>query len=109
MDYILPLPMMVSGKAVSTNIFLNGKEMQTVVDQDNLYKEITFQPKMQPALQFGAWERGKGLTNGKAKDITVFNRELAALEILQLAKQTSFNAILSTNNPLRLSPQKKIY
>ena len=95
-----------SGKASGYKIFLNGKEMQTVVDQDNLYKEITFQPKMQPALQFGAWERGKGLTNGKAKDITVFNRELAALEILQLAKQTSFNAILN-KQPAALSPTEK--
>jgi len=84
-----------SGKAAGYKLFLNGTEMQTTVDQDNLYKDITFPSKMQPDIQFGAWERGKGLTNGKAKDITVFTRELSAIEIMQLARQSSFNGILN--------------
>ncbi|MEJ7913591.1 MAG: DUF1553 domain-containing protein, partial [Chitinophagaceae bacterium] len=95
-----------SGKASGYKLYFNGIEMQTTVDQDNLYKDITFPASMQPALQFGAWERGTGLTNGKAKDITVFGRELAALEIMQLAKQSSFNSLLN-KQPAQLSPADK--
>ncbi len=85
-----------SSKAGGFKIYLNGTEMQTVTDQDNLYKDIVFaDPKQQPALQFGAWERGMGLTGGKIKDITVFSRDLAYLEVLQIADSKSFTEIFN--------------
>jgi hypothetical protein len=85
-----------SGKAGGYKVFLNGSEMSTRVEQDNLYKDIVFPSTMQPALQFGAWERGPGLTNAKAKEITVFRRELSLLDIGQLAKTSAVNKLLNT-------------
>jgi cytochrome c553 len=84
-----------ASKADGYKLYLNGSEMPTLVDQDNLYKDIVFPPNMQPALQFGAWERGKGLINGKAKDITVFSRDLCAMEVRHLANPQANTAILN--------------
>jgi hypothetical protein len=85
-----------SAKASGLRIYLNGTELQTTIDQDNLYKDIMFKdPKTQPGLQFGGWDRGKGFTGGLQRDITVFSRDLAALEVLQLADQKKFKAIVN--------------
>ncbi len=93
-----------SGTAKGLNIFLDGREMACTVDQDNLYKDILATDKdARPPLQFGAWERGKGLTGGKINDITVFDRELSPLEALQLADPESSGKILR-KAPGQLSP-----
>lgn len=71
-----------SSTAAGYRIFLNGAEMTTTIDQDKLYKDILFEdPGSQPGLQFGAWERGKGLAGGQAFDIMIYDRQLSTLEI----------------------------
>ncbi len=83
------------GKASGFKIYLDGIELQTTVDQDNLYKDIMFKdPKQQPGLQFGGWDRGKGFTGGRQKDITVFSRDITSLEVLQLANRKRFDTII---------------
>lgn len=83
-----------SSTAAGFKVYLNGNEMQTNTDQDNLYKDIIFSDtSMHPPLQFGAWERGKGLTGGAANDITVFNRALTPLEVMQLAGQPVYKQV----------------
>lgn len=79
-----------SSKAQGLQLYLNGEKKDLLVDQDLLYKDILFDnPGSQPGLQFGAWERGKGLEGGKMRDIYVFNRALSSLEVSSLAdKQT---------------------
>jgi hypothetical protein len=97
-----------SSKASGFKLFMDGAEMPTVVDQDNLYKDIIISgdPKKQPAIQFGAWDRGKGLMNGKIKDIAVFSRDLSHLEVLQLADTKSFSAVVN-KKPADLSVTEK--
>lgn len=88
-----------SSLAEGYKIYQNGIELQTVVDQDKLYKDILFDdPKMQPGLQFGAWDRGKGLTGGKIKDITVISRDLTPLEVLQLARPALFKETITKDH-----------
>ena len=104
-----------SGKASGYNIYLNGNEMPATVDQDNLYKGILFKRYKgiilganfpQPAIQFGAWERGKGLAGGKMKEIKVFNRQLTPIEILQVCNNNTFAKFFS-KSPLQLSLAEK--
>lgn len=85
-----------SSKASGLRVYMNGKEMETDIDQDNLYKDIILWGSPQ-SLQLGAWSRGKGLTGGKANDVLVFDRELTALEIQQLYQPTTFTGIASKN------------
>lgn len=82
-----------SGKAKGYKLYLNGEEVETVIDQDNLYKDIILNGSPQ-SLQLGAWERGKGLTGGKANDVTVFDRALTSLETRQLFNAGTFKTIL---------------
>ncbi|MEO6001118.1 MAG: DUF1553 domain-containing protein [Chitinophagaceae bacterium] len=96
-----------SSSASGYKIYLNGEEMETTIDQDKLYKDIVFYDNNPPGLQFGAWERGKGLAGGKANDITVFNRELSSLEIIQLYNAKTFAGILS-KQPDNLLPAEKV-
>lgn len=81
-----------SGKASGLKVYMNGKEMETDIDQDNLYKDIILWVNPQ-SLQLGAWSRGKGLTGAKANDVLVFDRELAPLEVQQLYQPGTFGAI----------------
>ncbi len=81
-----------SGKAGGLKVYMNGKEMETDIDQDNLYKDIILWVNPQ-SLQLGAWSRGKGLTGAKANDVLVFDRELTPLEIQQLYQPGTFGAI----------------
>lgn len=106
-----------SGKAAGYTIFINGNEMATITDQDNLYKDILYTrfpgielgaKFQQPAIQFGAWERGKGLAKGKMKDIKVFNRKLTALDIKLLNKDSACSTIAS-KSPQQLSADEKKY
>ena len=84
------------GKAKGYKIYLNGTELETIIDQDNLYKDIMLGDiKSQPALQFGGWDRGKGFAGGLQKDITVFSRDLASLEVMQLANKKQFESVVN--------------
>jgi hypothetical protein len=84
------------GKANGFKIYLNGAELETVVDQDNLYKDIMLGDfKNQPGLQFGGWDRGKGFAGGLQKDVTVFSRDLTPIEIMQLSNRNKFESIVN--------------
>jgi hypothetical protein len=92
-----------SSKASGYKLFKDGKELPTIVDQDKLYKDILFTDhSIQPGIQFGAWERGKGLAGGKAHSIMIFNRELSSIELLRLFNAEAVAAI-SNKAPAELS------
>ncbi|MEX2593140.1 MAG: DUF1553 domain-containing protein [Anditalea sp.] len=84
-----------SSKAKGLKIFLDGKEMETITTQDNLYKDILFEGNDQPGLQVGAVWRGKGLKDALVDEIGVYDMELSPLEILQISKPQQFKEILS--------------
>lgn len=96
-----------SSVAGGYKIFLNGNEMPTLVDQDNLYKDILFNdPGSQPGIQFGAWERGRGLSGGKVHSINIYNRELSTLELWGLAGSEKLTTLVSMP-PAELSEEQK--
>lgn len=78
-----------SAKADGLRFFLNGKEQETQVESDNLYKSILFQYPNQeePGLQIGARWRGVGAAGSVVDDIKVFEGELSPLEVTQVAGQ----------------------
>ena len=85
-----------SSKASGLKIYVNGKEQKTEIIDDNLYKDILFRGDgPEPALQFGARLRGKGIAGGVIDDIRVYNRELSSLEILQLAENKELDVLLA--------------
>lgn len=81
-----------SSTAEGLKIYLNGQELNTYVDNDNLYKEIIFHnyediiyPKpIEPGLKIGARWRGLGLKAGRVDELRVYDRELTALEAMEL-------------------------
>ncbi len=75
-----------SSTAAGLKVYLNGVELPTKMDNDLLYKSIQFhfggQPE--PGIQIGARWRGIGIKDAVVDEIAVFDRELAAAEVLQL-------------------------
>lgn len=102
-----------SSRAQGYQLYLDGQRAALDVDQDLLYKDIVFENSAgQPALQFGAWERGKGLEGGKIRDIYVYNRELTPLEINGLVQVKTLDALRKAdpqNIPPDLSSQLQVY
>lgn len=84
-----------SSKASGFKLFLDGSEMVMETYMDQLYKDIIFYTKNEPALQVGGWWRGLGFKGGKVDDITIYNRELTPFEIEILANKKSWSAISS--------------
>ncbi|HUH47869.1 MAG TPA: DUF1549 domain-containing protein, partial [Arenibacter sp.] len=74
-----------SSKAEGLRMFVNGKEQETVVRMDNLYKDILFRNHNEPGLQLGAMYRGRGIKDAVVDEIKVFERDLSTVEIMQLA------------------------
>ncbi|WP_020526292.1 DUF1553 domain-containing protein [Flexithrix dorotheae] len=91
-----------SSKASGLKIFLDGEELQTEVQTDNLYKDIIFHDfedyiysePIEPGLQIGARWRGKGLKNAIVDDLLVFNREVTQLELMQISNPEKVKSIL---------------
>lgn len=91
-----------SSKADGLNLFINGKQEETTVEIDNLYKDIVFfklensiyPNPIEPGLQIGGRWRGVGIKGAKVDDILVCNAELTPLEILQIADKESFKNII---------------
>jgi hypothetical protein len=83
-----------SSEAKGLNLFIDGAPlaMETVIDQ--LYKDIVFFNKEEPALQFGAWYRGLGFKDGKIDEISVYNRVLTTFEIKVLAKKANWGEVI---------------
>lgn len=84
-----------SSSANGFKLFLNGTDsgMETIMDQ--LYKDIIFFSKTEPALQIGGWGRGLGFKGGKVDNVVVYNRELTDYEIKILARKGSWGPIVS--------------
>lgn len=82
-----------SSKAEGLRIYVNGKEQETEVIIDNLYKDILFRNRSEPGLQLGARYRGKGIKGAVVDQIKVFERDLSVLEILQLAKDDGLGIV----------------
>ncbi|MEM6379753.1 MAG: DUF1553 domain-containing protein, partial [Bacteroidota bacterium] len=99
-----------SSKAAGYRLFMNGKELQTDVAVDNLYKDIVFNGNViggEPGIQIGARWRGQGIGNAKVDDVMIFERALTSIEILQMVDPTSFNAFLGTPNAQLTDNQKQ--
>lgn len=93
-----------SSKAKGVTIYMDGKKLKTETIFDNLYKDIVFKNqsiglykgKTEPGLRIGAIWRGKGLKGGIVDDLSVFDRELTALEVLQIYNKKSAQKLVST-------------
>lgn len=83
-----------ASKAKGLQVYLNGDVMETTTERDNLYKDILFRGAGQPGIQVGAVWRGRGLKGALVDDLMVFNKELSALEALQVAQPAAFKAVL---------------
>src|SRR5690606_17352304 len=75
-----------SSTAEGFKVFVNGKEQETEVRIDNLYKDILFRNNNEPGLQLGAMYRGKGIKGAVVDEIKVFERDLSTVEVMQLAE-----------------------
>jgi hypothetical protein len=84
-----------SSSAKGFLLFLNGEELAMETEIDQLYKDIIFHSKSEPAIQVGAWWRGLGFKGGKVDDLMVYNRALIPQEIKILAQKTHWESIVS--------------
>lgn len=82
-----------SSKAEGFKLYLNGAEMEMETIIEQLYKDILFHSKVEPALQIGGWWRGLGFKGGKVDDVVVYSRVLTPFEINILAKKATWATI----------------
>jgi hypothetical protein len=82
-----------SSTAQGLRLYQEGAEapMETVIDQ--LYKDIIFYQKNEPALQIGGWWRGLGFKGGKVDDVAVYNRNLTPYEVRVLAGKAEWKSM----------------
>lgn len=101
-----------SSKAQGLKVFLNGLEMATQTTHDNLYKDILLLGR-QPGLQVGAVWRGKGLKDALVDEVSVYDKELSSLEVLQIANVSDYKAMISQFenelNQTKKDALKKLY
>ncbi|GAB5555340.1 MAG: DUF1553 domain-containing protein [Saprospiraceae bacterium] len=99
-----------SSTAAGYKLFMNGKELNTRVEVDNLYKDIVFNGNViggEPGIQIGARWRGQGIGDARIDEVMIFKRALSALEILQMFDQASFQAFLNTPNTQLTDDQRQ--
>jgi hypothetical protein len=91
------LTMTYDGSSTSQGfrLYQDGVEapMETVIDQ--LYKDIIFYQKNEPALQIGGWWRGLGFKGGKVDDVAIYNRNLTPFEVRVLAGKAQWKSVTS--------------
>lgn len=96
-----------TSKASGLKIYLNGKELETEIAVDNLYKGILFpNRKTQPGLQIGARWRGAGIRKTKVDEIKVWNRTLTPPEIAKVYEPKAF-VLLTVVPTSKLSHKEK--
>ena len=96
-----------SSTAAGLSAYVNGIEQETEIQTDHLYKDIVRLEQGKPVgLQFGARWRGKGVGGAIIDDITVYDKSLSAIEIMQLADYNKWKAVVSTNAD-KLTPVEK--
>src|SRR5690606_24038168 len=97
-----------SSKAEGLKVFVNGKEQETEVKIDNLYKDILFRNNNEPGLQLGARLRGRGIKGAVVDEIKIFERDLSVVEIMQLAENPELTHIFEKEASALLPPEKNI-
>jgi hypothetical protein len=84
-----------SADARGMQIFLNGKRAQTEIVRNHLYKSPG---NSGASFHFGARFRSAGLKDAEFDDLWIYNRPLAAIEMVQLFDGHSLqDAVASTN------------
>ncbi|MFY0598181.1 MAG: DUF1553 domain-containing protein [Cyclobacteriaceae bacterium] len=92
-----------SSKADGLKIYVNGKEIQMEVKNDNLYKDIIFDnyedviyaKPIEPGLKIGGRWRGFGIKDAMVDDLVVYSRELTSIEVMQLGNAMGASEILA--------------
>ncbi|MEM6963901.1 MAG: DUF1553 domain-containing protein [Bacteroidota bacterium] len=82
-----------SSTASGTKIFVNGKEVATKVEKDNLTRDIVFNyfediiyaEPLEPNLKVGGRWRGIGLKKAVVDEILVYDRALTVIEVAQIS------------------------
>ena len=80
-----------SSRASGIRLYVNGVAIETEIVRDHLYKDITYDRAAgdnvneQPRLTIGARFRDSGFKNGLIDDLQVFDAELTAVEVAELA------------------------
>lgn len=93
-----------SSKSSGLDLYLNGKKMEMLTENDHLYKDIIFfdyedaiyPEPIEPGLQIGARWRGLGIKGAMVDDILVYSRALSDLEIMTIADPIGQKALLAT-------------
>jgi hypothetical protein len=83
-----------SSTAKGFKLFLDGEELAMETEIDQLYKDINFNSKSEPAIQVGGWWRGLGFKGGKVDDLCVYQRELSPFEVKVLAKKATWKDVV---------------
>ncbi|MEM1356765.1 MAG: DUF1553 domain-containing protein [Bacteroidota bacterium] len=95
-----------SSKAAGFRLYMNGRELTTEVQNDDLTRDIIFnnmtdaiyRDVIEPGLQIGARWRGKGVRGTAVDDIMVYGRELSGLEMLRLGAPVATKQLLATKS-----------
>ena len=103
-----------SSKASGFKLFMDGVEMKTKIVHDNLYKDIVFNNyqdiiydgPQEPGLKIGARWRGRGIGGAIVDDLTVYEKELTPLEVLQNSNPETLK-VLSSKSPEQLSKAER--
>ena len=89
-----------SSQAEGLRIYMNGKEIPTEVDHDNLFKSIVVTGwETIPGIQIGAAWRGLGIKDAAIDEVSFFERELSPLEVLQIADAGAFQKNKPSQTP----------
>lgn len=93
-----------SSRAAGLSIFIDGKPAATEIIRDNLTKQITGGKQH---LVLGERNRDRGFTDGMADELMVFDRQLTAIEVAQLADNSSLITALETPHDQLTSEQTR--
>ncbi len=87
-----------SSEAAGYRLYVNGRERETTVAVDNLYKDIDFRNGViggTPGIQVGARWRGRGIKGAVVDDLLIFDRELSPPEVLLIGDRSAWQAMIA--------------
>jgi hypothetical protein len=88
-------------RAAGAHIYIDGKEVESEVVRDGLFKDITYAGG-EPDLVIGNRFRDNGFKGGRIDDFRIFARALTALEVADIAGNDALRVAWKTNsNALR--------
>ncbi|MEH0152626.1 DUF1553 domain-containing protein [Limibacter armeniacum] len=105
-----------SSKASGLKLYMNGTEVATQTETDNLYKDIIFfdyrdqiyKDAIEPGLQIGARWRGVGIKGASVDNISVYRRTLTALEVKALVNPEYLTELCRTKPDALTATQKEL-